>query len=240
LSPIRAADPTDSTQSTYFGDGSLSDMGMRVDSDSTCSHPTNTYLHFVNGGIEFTPPNTPVAESMSCGPGQSLTFDETNFLMLNKDGDSSAITTYFVSKYNQDDSSVGCNDLLGYTVITFEGSGNDIFVNKKVLAYTSSQDQMMARIVENIAPSHNADIVRVSETYLHEAGHQCGLLHDSGKPDCENDTTLHISKLMDPGGSIRRAYTRIQWCMVRTSSYVTGDDLDPFTTAPELVGGEGR
>lgn len=231
---------TDATQANYFGDRSLSDMGMRVDSDSTCSHPTNTYLHLVNGGIEFTPPNTPVAESMSCGPGQSLTFDETNFLMLNKDGDSSAITTYFVSKYNQDDSSVGCNDLLGYTVITFEGSGNDLFVNAKVLPYTSKPDKMMARIVENIAPNHNAAIVRVSETYLHEAGHQCGLLHDTDKPDCENDTTLHISKLMNPGGTIRRAYTRIQWCMVRTSPYVTRDDLDPFTAAPELaVRGEG-
>jgi len=42
---------------------------------------------------------------------------QTNFLMLNKDSDSSAVTTYFVSKYDANDSSVGCNDLLGYTII---------------------------------------------------------------------------------------------------------------------------
>ena len=27
---------------------------------------------------------------------------------------------------------------------------------------------------------------------------------------------------------------RLQWCMVRTSSYMTGDSLTPFTQAPEL------
>jgi hypothetical protein len=93
---------------------------------------------------------------------------------------------------------------------------------------------MMMKIVENIAPQNNSGIVRVSETYLHECGHQCGLLHDSDKPDCENDTTLHISKLMNPNGSVRRAYTRLQWCMVRTSAYMTSSSLEPFTHAPEL------
>ena len=69
---------------------------------------------------------------------------------------------------------------------------------------------------------------------MHECGHQCGLLHDSDPPDCENDTTLHISKVMNPGGDIRRAYTRLQWCLVRTSWYMTGRPLSPFTQAPEL------
>src|SRR5215467_3565450 len=118
----------------YFGDGTIPDMGMRVDTDATCSNPTNTFLHLVEGAIQFTPGNSDIAESMSCGPGQTLTFDQTNFLMLNKDGDASAVTTYLVSKYNADDSSVGCNDLLGYTIVTFEGGGHTLFVNARVLA----------------------------------------------------------------------------------------------------------
>ena len=218
----------------YFGDGSITDMGMRVDTDATCSHPTNTFLHLVNGEIEFTPGNSGVAETMSCGASQTLTFDQTNFLMLNKDSDSSAITTYLVSKYNADDSSdVGCNDLLGYTVVTFEGGGQPLFVSKKVLPFEADTNMMMARIVENISGT-SQNIVRVAETYLHETGHQCGLLHESDKPDCENDTTLHIAKLMNPGGSVRRAYTRFEWCMVRTSPYITSASLTPFTQAPEL------
>lgn len=222
------------SSSDYFGDGSITDMGMRVDTDSTCSHPTNAFLHLVNGEIEFTPGNTAVAETMSCGAGQTLTFDQTNFLMLNKDTDSSAVTTYFVSKYNADDASVGCNDLLGYTIVTFEGSEQVLFVKQKVLRYEQSTIKMMAKIVENIEPGDNAAIIRVAETYLHECGHQCGLLHDTSAPDCENDTTLHISKLMNPSGSVRRAYTRIQWCMVRTSPYMTSRELESFTQAPEL------
>jgi hypothetical protein len=223
--------------SDYFGDNSVSDMGTRVDTDSTCSHPTNTFLHLVNGQIEFTPLNTAIAETMSCGPGQTLTFDQTNFLMLNKDTDSSAITTYFVSKYNVDDTSVGCNDLLGYTIITFaDGSDNPLFLRTKVLRFESDTNQMMKLIVENMITSDNAGngVVRVSETYLHESGHQCGLLHDGDKPDCENDTTLHISKVMNPNGTVRRAYTRIQWCMIRTSPYMTSRELSAFTQAPEL------
>jgi hypothetical protein len=215
---------------TYFGDKSLPDIGLRVDTDATCSRPTNTFLHLVNGAITFTPPDTEIAEEMSCGPSQTLTLDQTNFLMLNKDSDSSAITTYLVSRFNQDDSSVGCNDLLGYTVITFDGTG---IVNMKVLAFAADTNRMMARVVENVA-GNNPSIVRVAETYLHECGHQCGLLHDSDKPDCENDTTLHIAKVMNPGGSVRRAYTRLQWCMVRTSSYVTSASSLPFLQAAEL------
>lgn len=215
----------------YFGDRSIPDMGMRVDTDSTCSHPTNTFLHLISG-LSLTAGNTDVAENMKCGAGQTLTFDETNFLMVNKD-DGPAVTTYFVSKYDPDESSVGCNDLLGYTVITFADGSGPLFVRMKILPFVADTNQMMARIVENISGA-NDDIVRVAETYLHECGHQCGLLHDTDAPDCENDTTLHISKLLNPGGSIRRAFTRLQWCMVRTSWYVTGRSVDPFVQAPEL------
>ena len=92
---------------------------------------------------------------------------------------------------------------------------------------------MMSWIAENISGT-NENIVRVAETYLHECGHQCGLLHDSDKPDCENDTTLHIAKVMNPDADVRRAYTRFQWCMVRLSWYMTRRSLTPFTQAPEL------
>lgn len=214
----------------FFGDRSISDMGMRVDRDSTCSHPTNAFLH-LNSEITFTPGNTDIAENMKCGAGQTLTLDETNFLMVNK-ADGSAVTTYFVSNYNPSESSVGCNDLLGYTVVTFDGGDSPIFVDDKVLPFSADTNTMMSRIVENI--SANQDIVRVGETYLHECGHQCGLLHDTDKPDCENDATLHIAKLMNPNADVRRAYTRLQWCMVRTSWYMTGRSITPFTQAPEL------
>jgi hypothetical protein len=222
---------TNKSAQDYFGDMSISDMGLRVDVDS-CSHPTNTFLHLVNGEIQFTPPDTGIAENMKCGAGQTLTFDQTNFLMLNK-GDGSAVTTYFVSKYNPDESSVGCNDLLGYTVVSFEGSDTPLFINMKILPFDADTNKMMMRVVENVS-SNNSSIVRVAETYMHECGHQCGLLHDTDAPDCENDTTLHISKVMNPGGSVRRVYTRLQWCMIRGTSYITSRSLAPFTKAPEL------
>lgn len=217
--------------STFFGDRSISDMGLRVDTDSTCSRPTNTFLHLVDD-VSLTAGNTDVAEGMTCGAGQTLTLDETNFLMLNK-GDASAVTTYFVSHYDPSESSVGCNDLLGYTVISFSGGSTPLFVSSNVLAFHADTNRMMSTIVENISGMDPA-IVRVAETYLHECGHQCGLLHDEDKPDCENDATLHISKVMNPGGSVRRAFTRFQWCMVRTSAYMTGRSLTPFTQAAEL------
>jgi hypothetical protein len=219
--------------SDYFGDKSISDMGIRVDRDSTCSHPTNTFYHLIDD-IVFTPGNTQVAENMTCGSGQTLSLDETNFLMLNKNGDGSAVTTYFVSKYNKDDSQVGCNDLLGYTNITFEGSDQPIFISMKVVPFVADTNRMMAQIVENIIAGGQTEIVRVGETYIHECGHQCGLLHDTDKPDCENDTTLHIAKVMNPGASVRRVFTRVQWCMIRNSWYVTGGSATPFTQAPEL------
>ncbi len=225
---------TNKSDQNYFGDASVPDKGTRVDTDSTCDHPTNTSLSLVNGAIEYTPPNTAVAEEMSCGTGQTLTFDQTNFLLLNKDTDSSAITTYFVSKYNSNDTSVGCNDLLGYTVVTFEGSEQPLFIDKKVLPFKEDTNDMMRLVVENICKNHTTHIVRCAETYLHESGHQCGLLHDSDKPDCENDTTLHISKVMNPNGNVRRAYTRLEWCMVRTSVYMTSSPLPGFEQAPEL------
>ena len=114
---------TSPSASDYFGDRSLPDFGLRVDTDETCSRGTNTFLNLANGGIQLTPPNTAVAETMTCGAGQSLTFDQTNFLMLNK-ADATSVTTYLVSQYDPDESSVGCNELLGYTIVTFEGSGS--------------------------------------------------------------------------------------------------------------------
>jgi hypothetical protein len=224
---------TNTASQDYFGDQSITDMGIRVDTDSTCSRPTNTFLHLVHGDIGFTPGRTDVAEDMTCDASQVLDFDQTNFLMLNKDGNGSAVTTYFVSKYNLDDSQVGCNDWLGYTIVTFEGSQQPLFTSMRVLLFDADTNKMMARIVENISGT-NASIVRVGETYLHELGHQSGLLHDSDAPDCENDTTLHISKVMNPSASVRRAFTRLQWCMVRLSWYVTSRSLTPFTQAPEL------
>jgi len=217
----------------YFGDMSIADMGLRVDTDATCSRPTNTFLHLVNGAIDFTAPDTGIAEEMTCGAGQSLTFDETNFLMLNRDVDGSAVTTYFVSKYSASESSVGCNDLLGYTIVTFAGSGSPLFISMKVLGYEADTNRMMSRIVENVS-GKRSEIVRVAETYLHECGHQTGLLHDSDAPDCRNDATLHIAKVMDPNGSVRRGFTRFQWCMVRGTWYVTSSSITPFTQAPEL------
>jgi len=217
----------------FFGDQSIPDMGERVDTDSTCSHPTNTFLHLIHGDIGFTPGNTAVAEDMTCGAGQTLNFDETNFLMLNKDDNGAAVTTYFVTEYNLDDSQVGCNDILGYTIVTFRGSQVPLFTAMKVLPFEADTNRMMSWIAENISGT-NENIVRVAETYLHECGHQCGLLHDSDKPDCENDTTLHIAKVMNPDADVRRAYTRFQWCMVRLSWYMTRRSLTPFTQAPEL------
>ena len=214
-------------KSSSFGAGNT-DFGLRVDVDSTCSHPTNAYLHLVED-IVFTPPNTDVAENMTCGVSQSLTLDQTNFLMENKNPDGGVITTYLVSTYDKSESSVGCNDVLGYTVVTFKDSGR----TSRVLPFRHDTNRMMVEIVDNLSNARSA-IARVAETYLHECGHQCGLVHDDGTPDCADDTTLNIDKLMDPGGSLRRALTRNQWCMIRTSCYVTGDDSDPFLQAPEL------
>jgi uncharacterized membrane protein len=39
---------------------------------------------------------------------------------------------------------------------------------------------------------------------------------------------------MNPNGSVRRALTRLQWCLVRTSPYVTSRSIAAFTQAPEL------
>jgi len=219
---------TDPTSSDFFGDGSIPDAGIRVDVDG-CSKLTNTFLHLVNGGIEFTPPDTDIAEDMTCGVGQSLNFDETNYLMLNK-GDSTSVTTYFVSRYSQDDTAdVGCNDLLGYTIVTF----SDQFGASRVLPFEADTNRMMSLIVENIS-GDAASVVRVAETYLHECGHQCGLLHETDNLDCENDQTLHIAKLMNPGGEVRRGLTRFEWCMIRDAVYTTTSELEAFTKAPEL------
>jgi len=218
--------------SQYFGDQSITDMGMRVDTDATCSHPTNTFLNLVNGAIEFTPGNTDIAENMTCDAGELFTFDDTNFLMLNKDDDASAVTTYLVSRYSTDDN-VGCNQWLGYTVVTFSQTSSPIFVIHRKLPFVADTNAMMASIVANFT-GHNQDIARVAETYVHECGHQCGLLHDSTDPNCKDPNTLSITKVMDPDSNIRRAYTRIEWCMIRESAYVTSSDLTPFTQASEL------
>lgn len=225
---------TNSAANDYFGDQSIADMGVRVDTDATCNRPTNTFFHLVNGGIQLTPPSTSVAESLTCDAGQVLAFDDVNFLMVNKDGDANAITTYFVSKFQAADSHVGCNDLLGFTTTTFSSdSGAALFVSMRVLPYSADTNRMMARVVENISGNTSA-VVRVAETYVHECGHQSGLLHDDELPDCHDDTALNISKVMAPGASVRRAFTRLQWCLVRTTWYVTSSGLTPFVQAAEL------
>jgi hypothetical protein len=215
--------------SDYFGDQTISDMGVRVDTDDTRSHPTNTLLH-LSTAIEFPPPNTDVAEEMSCGAGQTLTFDETNYLMQHRH-DGFSIATYFVSRYDKNDSQVGCNDLLGYTTVTFEGNSGSLFVSNKVLEYDEDTNRMMSRIVENIRAT---DIARVGETYLHELGHQSGLLHQEDDPDCADPTTLHIARMMNPGASVRRVWSRMEWCLIRGTWYITASALAPFTQAPEL------
>ena len=134
---------------------------------------------------------------MTCGAGETLSFEDTSFLMVNKDSNGAAVTTYFVSKYNMDDTQVGCNDILGYTIVTFEGSQQPLFTSMQVLPFEADTNRMMSRIVENITGNQN--IVRVAETYLHECGHQCGLLHDSDAPDCENDTTTAHRQGDEPG-----------------------------------------
>jgi hypothetical protein len=215
---------------TYFGDRSLPDMGIRVDTDDTCSRPTNTFLHLVHD-IVLAPGNTDVAEEMTCGAGQTLTFAQTDYLMSHKDDDVCAVTTYFVTRYEHGSGFAGCNDLLGYTSTSFENC-----IVAKVLEYTAQREVMMARIADNVA-GRNPEIVRVAETYLHELGHQSGLLHDEDLPDCHDATTLDISKLMDPDASVRRALTRWQWCMIRGTCYCTPASLTPFLQAPELEHG---
>jgi hypothetical protein len=224
--PDKYATPS---SSDYFGDRSIADIGVRVDTDDTCSRPTNTFLHLIDD-IAFTPPSTDVAETMTCGAGQTLTLDQTDFLLQNKHPNGYAVTTYFVTRYDASSSSVGCNDVLGYTNVTFQGTG---MVERRVLPYEPDTNRMMALIVRNVS-GRRPQIVRVAETYLHELGHQCGQLHDEGAPDCHDATALNITKVMHPGGSIRRALTRIQWCMIRNSYYVTRDELTPFLIAPEL------
>lgn len=220
---------TSSGASDYFGDQTISDMGVRVDTDDTCSHPTNTFLH-LSTPVEFPPANTAVAEDMGCGAGQTLTFDETNYLMQHRH-DGFSIATYFVSRYDKNDSHVGCNDLLGYTTVTFEGNSGPLFVTSSVLEFDEDTNRMMSRIVRNIRATA---IVRVAETYIHELGHQSGLLHQEDDPDCADPTTLHIARMMNPGASVRRAWSRMEWCLIRGTPYVTARSLTPFTQAPEL------
>ena len=217
--------------SDYYGDGSLPDFGIRVDNDATCSHPTNTFLHLVHS-IRLAPPNTAIAEDMTCGAGQTLSFDETNYLMVNKT-DGTSVTTYFVSRYDGADSSVGCNDLLGYTTVTFQDNSGPIFINDRVLAFQADTNRMMSSIVQSISGSRS-EIVRVAETYLHELSHQSGLLHQTDAPSCADSTTLDITRLMNPGASVRRSYSRLEWCMVRGTWYVTAMSIEPFLQAPEL------
>lgn len=224
---------TDDASQDYFGDQTIADMGLRVDTDDSCSRPTNTFLHLVSG-TGFTPTNTGIAEGMSCGAGQTLTFDETNFLMIHKDPDPNAVTTYFTTQYEEGVSSVGCNDLLGFTTVAaLDGNGAPIFMMNRVLPFFADTNRMMSRVVQNVS-NNAARITRVAETYLHECGHQSGLLHDEDLPDCHDAITLNIAKLMAPGASVRRAFTRMQWCLVRTTWYVTSSNLTPWTQAPEL------
>lgn len=102
------------------------------------------------------------------------------------------------------------------------------------LLFDADANKMMSRIVENISSTKTSNIVRVGETYLYECEHQCGLLHDSDAPDCENDNSLHIAKVMNPDATVRRALTRLQWCMIPGTWYVMSRSLSPFTKALEL------
>ena len=215
----------------YFGDGTIADMGVRVDKDSTCSHPTNTFLHLVHS-IQLPHPNTSIAENMTCGAGQTLAFDDTNYLMVNKT-DANSVTTYFVSRYNVDESSVGCNDLLGYTTVTFQDSNGPIFIGSRVFAFEADTNRMMSRIVGDLS-GMRSQLVRVAETYVHELGHQSGLLHQTDAPACQDATALHIAKIMNPDASVRRAFSRLEWCMVRSTWYVTGSSIEAFLQAAEL------
>ncbi len=225
---------TNPSAGDYFGDQSIADMGVRVDTDATCNRPTNTFLHLVNGGTQFTPTSTSVAETLTCDAGQVLAFDDVNFLMVNKDSDANAVTTYFVSKFKANDSHVGCNDLLGFTTTTFSSdAGSPLFVSQRVLTFSADTNRMMSRVVESVSGT-TSSIVRVAETYVHEIGHQSGLLHDDDLPDCHDSTTLNIAKVIAPGASVRRAFTRLQWCLVRTTWYVTSSSLTPWVQAAEL------
>lgn len=216
----------------YFGDGTIPDIGLRVESGDDCGQPTNTFLHLTNDATELAPRNTGIAEEMSCGAGQTLTFAQTDYLMRNR-AVGSAVTTYFVSRYAVDETQVGCNDLLGYTVVTFRGAAGPLFVTDSVLPFHADTNRMMSRIVQNV--SDNApDIVRVAETYLHELGHQSGLLHDENDPVCRDVDLLNVERLMHPGGRIRRTLTRMEWCLIRGTWYVTSAGPDAFTQAAEL------
>jgi hypothetical protein len=211
-----------SSDSNFYGDNTNPDIGLRVDVNN-CNHSTNTFINLVDN-MQFAPPDTDIAENMSCGAGQSLTFLQTNYLLLNKNSDDNAVTNYFVSEYNGDDGSTGCNDLLNYVIINYSSKRNALFTNAEVLPYTPNTNQMMARIVQNI--KSNPTIVRTAETLLHENFHQNGLFHDKDNPDCENDQTFHVSKSMNPGGSVRRILTRLQWCMIWNNYYMVSSPLD--------------
>lgn len=229
------------------------DVGVRIDRDSCSRLPTCHVVPVAN--ISYAPRSTDLAEDMKCGPSQSLSLLQTDTLLDNK-GDSSTVTTYLVTKYDSSDKSVGCNDLLGYTVVDAKGSAQAVglFMNREVLPYFTDRTKMQMHVVANIVgvhkptvsartggfdtqftevfipgeldftgyyPSDNRfNLVRVAETYIHEAGHQCGLLHDNDDADCRSDARK-IDKTMKPGGSVRRALTRIQWCMIYNSDYVT-------------------
>ena len=97
---------------------------FRVEAAELCGLP-------IRDDIGFTPLDTGVTETMTCGAGQTLTLDQTDFLLQNKDPNGYAVTTYFVSRYDASASSVGCNDVLGYTTVTFRGSGQPILVSRK-------------------------------------------------------------------------------------------------------------
>ena len=66
-----------------------------------------------------------------------------------------SIATYFVSRYDKNDSHVGCNDLLGYTTVTFEGNGGPLFVAARCSHTSADTNRMMSRIVQNIRASRD-------------------------------------------------------------------------------------
>ena len=110
---------------TYFGDRSIADFGVRVDTDSTCSRPTNTFLHLIRDDIGFTlrqhrcrrdddlrrrPDADPRRDGLPPAEQGPERLRRDDLLRLED-------TTPAAS-------SVGCNDVLGYTTVTFRAAAS--------------------------------------------------------------------------------------------------------------------
>jgi hypothetical protein len=228
--------------------GYQEDIGTRVSRDGCCNHRTNTSFNLTTD-ISYTPPSTSCAEKLGCGSGLALTFDQTNFLVSNKDNDDTVITTYFVNKYQTDEASLGCSDLLGYTINRFSdvvgdlggGTQTNLFVSltPNIFVYSPNKNIMMATVVNDIINNGTLAMIGIAENFIHGIAHQCGLLTQTDKPVC-NNPTLNVSKIMNPHELIRRVFSRMEWCMIWNSDYVTehkpigGGVFNDNPIAPEI------